>query len=231
MGTATLFRNETAGALGVGAVLGLNGLISASARTRSYLAVLESGRDRGARIRTSSSRGRCRTVSASCWRWPRSWGSPSCGPIAASACWEADGQSAEMERLPTGHRNREGSSRQHPDTPPPGVSGTPRAPAPDGQRGRWSPPGGGQDARTIPRSATAMRRQNRGGPGAPDVRNRGSHAAPAGRQDGGAHRIGAGRHAPSAWDAPGQTPAGMQNGRRWRKLGRALGTPPQERHR
>ena len=39
--------------------------------------------------------------------------------------------------------------------------------------------------RTIPRSATAVRRQHRGGGlGAPDVRHRGSHAAPAGRQDG-----------------------------------------------
>ena len=42
-------------------------------------------------------------------------------------------------------------------------------------------------------------------PGAPDGRNRRSHAAPAGRQDGGGpSNRGAGRHAQSAWDAPGR---------------------------
>ena len=45
--------------------------------------------------------------------------------------------------------------------------------------------GRGAPSRTIPRSATAVGRRHRGGSWAPDVRNRGSHAAPAGRQDGG----------------------------------------------
>ena len=90
MAMATLFRSETAGAMGTAAILGLNGLLSGLARTRYGSRRSGTPRPSPARTRPSSSRGPCRTASASCWRWRQSSGSPSCGPIAGSACWGAD---------------------------------------------------------------------------------------------------------------------------------------------